>query len=102
MPLPENLLIVEAVIDPSVEDQWNRWYDEVHLPEIVDCPGFRSGQRYVSESDEGRTYVSVYELDAPEALKGAEFASRRGWGPFGSQVKFKTRLYTRRSQILGE
>ena len=102
MPLPENLLIVEAMIDPSVEDGWNQWYDDVHLPEIVACPGFRSGQRYVSDGEQGRTYVAVYELDGSDALKSAEFASRRGWGPFGNQVKFKTRLYTRRTQLLGE
>ncbi len=100
MTLPPDLLIVSATIDPQVEDQWNRWYDEEHLPEIVACPGFRSGQRYVAtEADGARAYVTIYELDGPEALASAEFAARRGWGPFVDQVRFQTRVYSRIAQV---
>src|SRR5271170_312303 len=31
--LPPCLLIVTAEVDASVEADWNRWYDEVHLPD---------------------------------------------------------------------
>ncbi|MBV8398159.1 MAG: hypothetical protein JOZ17_05415, partial [Acetobacteraceae bacterium] len=48
-----HLLIVTATVDSQVEDAWNRWYDETHLPEIVACPGFRSGQRYVTTAPDG-------------------------------------------------
>lgn len=101
MSLPENLLIVEVKVDPTVEEQWNRWYNDEHLPEIVACPGFRSGQRYVADEGAGRRYVTIYELDTPAALTSAEFAARRGWGPFVDKVEFKTRRYSRVAQTVG-
>src|SRR5713226_8217289 len=45
---PECLLIVTAEIDTAIEAEWNRWYDTVHLPDALRCPGVRRGRRYVS------------------------------------------------------
>ncbi len=101
MTIAPDLLIVTATIEPSVEKEWNAWYNDVHLPEIVDCPGFRSAQRYVAQDSDGsRSYVSVYELSDANALESAEFGARRGWGPFVKQVKFKTLRYTQIAQIV--
>ncbi|MEA2813650.1 MAG: hypothetical protein QOI93_1347, partial [Rhodospirillaceae bacterium] len=36
--LPNCLLIVTAEVDASVEADWNRWYDDVHLPDALACP----------------------------------------------------------------
>jgi hypothetical protein len=66
--LPDCLLIVTAEVDASVEADWNRWYDDVHLPDALACPGVRAGRRYVSsgevsESDRGqgkRTGAKLY------------------------------------------
>src|SRR5882672_8888743 len=46
--LPNCLMIVTAEVDASVEADWNRWYDDVHLPDALACPGVRAGRRYVS------------------------------------------------------
>lgn len=100
MSLAQDLLIVTATIDPAVEDDWNRWYNDVHLPEIAECPGFRSAQRYVANERDGtRSYVSIYELSSPEAVESAAFGARRGWGPFGDRVRFKTLRFSRIAQI---
>jgi hypothetical protein len=48
---PECLLIVTAEIDASIEAEWNRWYDTVHLPDALSCPGVRRGRRYVSSGE---------------------------------------------------
>ena len=45
---PECLLIVTVEVDPSIEAEWNRWYDTVHLPDALACPGFRRGRRIFS------------------------------------------------------
>ena len=71
------LLVVTSRPEPAIEDDWNRWYAEVHLPEIADCPGFGATRRY--------------RHDAPSA----EFNARRGWGPFAGKVAWTTRLYRR-------
>src|SRR3954471_8804755 len=49
--VPECLLIVTAEVDPAVEAEWNRWYDTVHLPDALKCPGVRRGRRYVSSGE---------------------------------------------------
>jgi len=87
--LPNCLLVVTAEVDAEVEADWNRWYDEVHLPDALACPGVLSGRRYltsgeISESDRGqsrrttaRLYTTVYELDSPAAVTTKEFAAMR-------------------------
>ena len=45
---PGCLLIVTAEVDPAVEAEWNRWYDTIHLPDALKCPGVRRGRGYVS------------------------------------------------------
>ena len=90
--LPDCLLIVTAEVDASVEADWNRWYDDVHLPDALACPGVRAGRRYVSsgeisESDRGqgkrsltKLYTTVYELDSPAAVETKEFKATTGLG----------------------
>ena len=94
MPLAQHLLIVAATVDPAVETDWNRWYNEIHLPEIRECPGFLSGQRYVSPGPDGANrYVAIYEVDGPAAFDSPAFNARRGWGPFAGKVIWETRRY---------
>ena len=102
--LPRCLLIVTAEVDAKCEADWNRWYDDVHLPEALACPGVRAGRRYLSsgeigESDRGqarrtraRLYTTVYELDSPAAIETSEFTAMRGWGPFARHVRSQTRV----------
>jgi hypothetical protein len=98
--MDQHLLIVMSTIDRSVEADWNRWYNEVHLPEIAECPGFKSAQRYVSEGQDGeRSYVAIYELEGPEAIRTPEFGARRGWGPFGDKVTFRTQCFSRIAKL---
>jgi hypothetical protein len=107
MSLSPHLFIVAASVEPAVEDDWNRWYNEVHLPEIGACPGFRSAQRYRTEDAKGgRRYVAIYELDGPEAMQSAELAARRGWAQFTGKVEFQSGYFTRiaeyRPETLGD
>jgi hypothetical protein len=97
-------LIVTAEVDPEVEADWNRWYDEVHLPDALACPGVLRGARYVStgpvnESARGerkqisaRIYTTVYELDSPQAVETAEFQAMRGWYQFAPKVRSRTQV----------
>ena len=99
---PKCLLIVTAEVDPQVEEQWNRWYDEVHLPDALKCPGVKRGQRYVSTGDisdttagersriNKRIYTTVYELESPAAITTPEFQAMRGWYQFAPHVRSRT------------
>lgn len=96
------MLIVTVEVDAAVETEWNRWYDTVHLPDALKCPGVRRGRRYVStgdisESAGGKTerlrkriYTTVYELDSPAATSTPEFQAMRGWYQFAPHVRSRT------------
>ena len=102
--LPNCLLIVTAEVDASVETDWNRWYDDVHVPDALACPGVLAGRRYltsgeVSESDRGqrrrtktKLYTTVYELASPAAVETREFHAMRGWAHFAPHVRSQTRV----------
>ena len=99
------LLIVTAEIDDAVEEDWNRWYDETHLPEALACPGMISGRRYLSQgtaslTDHGeRTnattpiYVAIYEIEGPHVLETAEFRAMRGWYQFSDRIRARTQVF---------
>ncbi len=99
---PTCLLIVTAEVDPEVEAAWNHWYDTVHLPDALRCPGVQRGRRYVSrgeisETTAGRTekvarrvYTTVYELEGPDATATPEFQAMRGWYQFAPHVRSRT------------
>ena len=101
---PECLLIVTAEVDAAVEAEWNRWYDTVHLPDALKCPGVQRGRRYVTtgeitESAAGkaeraarRIYTTIYELDSPHAVTTAEFRAMRGWHQFAPHVRSRTQV----------
>lgn len=103
-PLPNCLLIVTAEVDAAVEEEWDRWYDDVHLPDALACPSVLAGRRYVSvgdiaESDRGQSrrtprklYTTVYELESPHAVETSEFAAMRGWGRFSPHIRSQTRV----------
>ena len=79
------LLIVEVDIPPEYEADFNEWYSEVHLPDLLRVPGFHSARRYVKREGSPK-YVAVYEIESDEAFQHPEFARVRGWGPFASHV----------------
>ena len=99
---PKCLLVVTAEVDHEVEAEWNRWYDTVHLPDALKCPGVLRGRRYVSVGDisetaggrteraAGRIYTTIYELDSPHATTTPEFQAMRGWYQFAPHVRSRT------------
>ena len=72
------------------DDTFNKWYDEVHVPEVLEVPGVVAAQRYdlaeldIPDDEDLPTqlpppthrYLVIYELDrAPQAVM-AEFLDR--------------------------
>jgi hypothetical protein len=46
------------------EDEYNKWYDEVHLAEFSSLPGVTSGRRFKVAGDKPTSYAAIYECDA--------------------------------------
>ncbi|OLT10096.1 hypothetical protein BJF79_05075 [Actinomadura sp. CNU-125] len=55
---------------PETAAEYNRWYEDVHMPEVLALDGFVSARRYGPTKD-GDPYVAVYEIegDAKAAVK---------------------------------
>jgi hypothetical protein len=69
------LLMVWADVPADKEEEFNRWYDEEHLPEKRATPGFRSARRFVSHDHPGR-YLAVYEVDDADVVTNPEYMAQ--------------------------
>lgn len=92
-PLEPVLQVVEAQVDLSHEDEFNKWYDTRHLPDAVNCPGFRAGARYRSSEEDGPRYLTVYALDDEKAVDTPECRAISGFGHLTPYVRYTRRMY---------
>lgn len=72
------VFIVQLEVDADVEDEWNHWYNTVHLPEVMAAsPAIRKATRYKQTGGTGtKRYCAIYEFDDEQGL--ADFmASKR-------------------------
>jgi len=81
-----HLLVVYTNPVEGEEDEYNKWYDETHLPDLLAIPGVVSAQRLQltpipgAGSGPNHKYLAIYEIDGePEAVM-AELGTRVGNG----------------------
>jgi hypothetical protein len=80
------LVVTTRCTDPTREAEFNRWYDELHLPAILSSRHFVGAQRYklagaASKSEPEATYLAIYEIDTADvpAAMQALAESRARW-----------------------
>jgi len=85
--MPKYNFIVFTNPSEGQEDEFNRWYDDVHVPEVIATPGFTGASRFRLatpgvENPEFR-YLAIYEIETDDAAATlAELTSRAGDGRF--------------------
>jgi hypothetical protein len=106
------LFIVLSNPTEGREDEYNDWYEKVHLPDVLSVPGVAAAQRYalaaMPDNDalpkSSHSYLAVYELDDdPSEVVGRFFervssgamvlsesldlstVSMRAWTPCGAR-----------------
>jgi Domain of unknown function (DUF4286) len=79
MPGPQGLLLFTTDIDPALEDEFNRWYEEEHLPERMAIPGFITARRFRA-LEGGPKYLALYDLESPDVLQAAPYQHIIGAG----------------------
>jgi hypothetical protein len=72
MTAPKGLLLVDIVVDADREDEFNRWYDEEHIPDKRAAAGFHSARRFKHHSDPHR-YLAVYEVDDADTVTNSAY-----------------------------
>src|SRR6476469_9500649 len=60
----EYTLIVYTSPADGREDDYNAWYDDIHLPEFSALPGVIAGRRFKVAGDGKPQYAAIYELSA--------------------------------------
>lgn len=72
---------------PGQDAEYNRWYDEVHLGDVVDVPGFVAAQRFRIEDAadfSGYRYLSIYDIESDDPKEAfAALTARAGTDAMG-------------------
>ena len=58
--------------DPAREDEYNEWYSNMHVPDILEIPGVVKATRWASATDkpnQTRKYLALYELETDDIEK---------------------------------
>ena len=61
------------------EANYNKWYNEQHIPDVCRIEGFTGAQRFKNTIDGITNYLAIYEVDAPDAAAAiANLTSKAG------------------------
>jgi hypothetical protein len=72
--MSKSILVVKTAPEsPEAATAYNDWYDNTHLGELLTIDGCTSAQRYLS--DDGNSYLAVYEFDCDAATAKARFGA---------------------------
>jgi hypothetical protein len=75
------LMLVGADIPADKEADFNKWYQEEHLQELMGVPGILNAARYEA-SKSGPKHLAVYELESVDVVNTDAFKNRprTEWG----------------------
>lgn len=64
--MAKGVLAVQTVPVAGRDDDYNNWYNDVHLGEILKLAGFTSARRFRKLQGDGLTYLAIYEVEADD------------------------------------
>ena len=70
------MMLVYADIDPEMDADFNAWYNEEHVNDLMSLPGFLNAGRYQSFKG-GPRYLACYELESVAAVQSPEYLNYR-------------------------
>ena len=75
------LMLVGADIPADKESDFNKWYQEEHLQELLSVPGILNAARYEATKS-GPKHLAVYELESVDVIETDAFKNRprTDWG----------------------
>lgn len=82
--------VVQMDIPQHLEAEFNRIYDEDHIPTILKVPGVRSCARYRLEHSTDPAmprYVAIYEIDNPQVIEGAAWLEAIDLGEWKPKIR---------------
>jgi hypothetical protein len=68
-------LVFTDLVDDRHDEEFNRWYNTRHLPQVTAIPGVLDAARYAAVKG-GPKYLAVYELENAEVIQSDAFVNR--------------------------
>jgi len=97
-----HIFVVQLDIPAEHEAEFNRVYDTEHFPMLSKVPGVRSAARYRLEHSTVpgmQQYLTIYELDSPDVMKGAAWEEAGAYGDW--TTKIRSLLTSRHHSVFG-
>jgi hypothetical protein len=82
------IYVVRMDVEKDVEEKFNNWYNNEHIPALLKVPGVLSGRRYVSLEGEPK-YTAVYEFDRRDIRQSVEWKKAVEMTPRPADVQTK-------------
>lgn len=70
---PSGLLVVGLDVEPELEPDLLHWYNDEHIPELMQLPGFLRARRFQAVWEGTPKYLAVFDLESPAALQTREY-----------------------------
>lgn len=68
------LLVNGMSAAPEGEEDFNRWYNEEHIPSLSAVAGCMLARRFVTTNGCAQKYLALYHLESPDVVKTAAWA----------------------------
>ena len=83
------LYLAQVAIPPEHEEEFNRLYDEEHIPSLLGVKGVTGARRYKLEwGDAGMPeYLAVYDIDDPNLPKTPEWKAASDAGDWSVKIR---------------
>jgi hypothetical protein len=80
----KTLFVVKSNAQAGREDEYNSWYNNIHLPEILKIDGFLSAQRFALGAAQmldaqSHGYLAIYEIDSKNVAQTLENLRQATW-----------------------
>ena len=73
-------------VGPENDDEWNRWYSGIYVPNYEKVPGVIRGRRYKSVRGTPM-YATVYEFENERVSESAEWGAQRDIDPSTPRIR---------------
>ena len=68
-----HIVAMNFIGTPEQEVEFNKYYNKIHIPDVLKVPGFLSGIRYeaVNPTPDQRKYIAIYEIENEKMMNEA-------------------------------
>jgi hypothetical protein len=104
-PIGRAIMHAMTCAEPSVLDDFQRWYDEEHLPMLLACKGILSARRFAcaEPSEEGFEFIAIYQLEDADVPMTSEVMAAGQPTPWrkrlGDQMRAHFQVYEALAQV---